>query len=57
MFILRTLLHEPLVFHALLLGKHGRVRSVAMPGWVKGLIDVWVEAARIQAGVVFRPVN
>ncbi|MBZ5626845.1 MAG: tyrosine-type recombinase/integrase [Acidobacteriia bacterium] len=40
-----------------LLGKHGRVRSVAMPGWVKGLIDVWVEAARIQSGVVFRPVN
>lgn len=38
-------------------GKHGRVRSVPMPGWTKALIDSWTAAAGISSGCVFRPVN
>jgi integrase len=40
-----------------LLGKHGRVRSVPMPGWAKTAIDRWSRAARIQTGRVFPPIN
>jgi site-specific recombinase XerD len=40
-----------------LLGKHGRVRTVPMPTWVKVAIDAWTLAAGIGAGPVFRPVN
>jgi site-specific recombinase XerD len=40
-----------------LLGKHGRVRSVPMPGWTKADIDRWSTAAGIQTGRVFRPIN
>ena len=40
-----------------LLGKHGRVRSVPMPGWAKTAIDRWSRAARIHTGRVFRPIN
>ena len=38
-------------------GKHGRVRSVPMPGWAKAAIDQWAAAAEISAGAVFRGVN
>jgi len=40
-----------------LLGKHGRMRSVPMPGWAKADIDRWSTAAGIQTGRVFRPIN
>jgi len=40
-----------------LLGKHGRIRSVPMPGWAKADIDRWSEAAGICTGRVFRPIN
>ena len=40
-----------------LVGKHGRVRSVPMPGWAKAAIDDWSAASGIQSGPVFRPVN
>jgi len=40
-----------------LLGKHGRVRSVPMPGWAKAAIDRWSAAAGIHSGRVFRPIN
>ena len=40
-----------------LLGKHGRVRTVPMPTWVKVAIDTWVTSARVTSGPVFRPVN
>jgi site-specific recombinase XerD len=40
-----------------LVGKHGRVRSVPMPSWAKGLIDEWTAAAKISTGHIFRPVN
>ena len=39
-----------------LLGKHGRIRTIPMPTWVKVAIDAWAAAAGI-AGAVFRPVN
>src|SRR5271156_125558 len=40
-----------------LVGKHGRVRTAAMPPWVKVAIDAWTSAAGILDGYVFRPVN
>jgi integrase len=40
-----------------LIGKHGRVRTVPMPGWAKAAIDAWAASAGIAAGAVFRGVN
>jgi site-specific recombinase XerD len=40
-----------------LLGKHGRIRTVPMPTWVKVAIDAWTSPAGIVDGQVFRPVN
>src|SRR6478752_2014054 len=40
-----------------LVGKHGRVRTIPMPTWVKVAIDAWTSAADINDGHVFRPVN
>src|SRR5713226_4532653 len=38
-------------------GKHGRVRTVPVPTWVKVAIDAWTLAGGVAAGYVFRPVN
>ena len=40
-----------------LLGKHGRVRTVPMPTWVKVAIDAWTSAAGVTEGQVFRAVS
>ena len=40
-----------------LFGKHGRVRPVPMPVWVKVAIDAWAVRAGVTDGYVFRPVN
>jgi integrase len=40
-----------------LLGKHGRIRTVPMPAWVKVAIDAWTTAAGITDGKMFRPVK
>jgi site-specific recombinase XerD len=40
-----------------LFGKHGRVRTVPMPTWVKVAIDSWTGPAGVVDGHVFRPVN
>jgi integrase len=40
-----------------LVGKHGRVRTVPMPTWVKVAIDAWATAAGITEGAAFRSVN
>jgi integrase/recombinase XerD len=40
-----------------LVGKHGRVRTVPMPAWVKVAIDAWASAAAVSDGRVFRSVN
>src|SRR4030081_1204873 len=40
-----------------LVGKHGRVRTVPMPTWVKVAIDSWTSAAGIVEGHVLRPIN
>src|ERR1039457_7080765 len=40
-----------------LYGKHGRVRTVPMPVWVKVAIDAWTAPAGVVDGSVFRPVN
>jgi site-specific recombinase XerD len=40
-----------------LVGKHGRVRTIPMPTWVKVAQDAWTAGAGIGDGFVFRPVN
>lgn len=40
-----------------LVGKHGRVRTVPVPTWVKVAIDAWTSAASLIGGCLFRPVN
>ena len=40
-----------------LVGKHGRVRTVPMPTWVKVAIDTWTTPAGVVDGHVFRSVN
>src|ERR1700747_3769575 len=39
-----------------LVGKHGRVRTIPMPTWVKVAQDAWTATAGIVDGYVFRPV-
>jgi site-specific recombinase XerD len=39
-----------------LVGKHGRVRTVPMPTWVKVAIEAWASEAGLTNGRVFRPV-
>jgi integrase len=38
-------------------GKHGRIRTIPMPTWVKVAIDAWTSAAEIVDGPTFRTVN
>src|SRR5207237_2986340 len=38
-------------------GKHGRIRTVPMPPWVKVAIDAWTSATGVVDGHVFRRVN
>jgi site-specific recombinase XerD len=40
-----------------LLGKHGRIRTIPMPTWVKVALDAWTCAAGVKEGHVFRAVN
>jgi integrase len=40
-----------------LVGKHGRVRTIPAPTWVKVAIDAWANGTGVTSGRVFRPVN
>jgi len=40
-----------------LLGKGGRIRTVAVPIWVKRGIEAWMTAAKIEDGRLLRPVS
>jgi site-specific recombinase XerD len=40
-----------------LVGKHGRVRTIPMPTWVKVAIDSWTSAGGVVTGHVLRRVN
>ena len=40
-----------------LVGKHGRVRTVPMPTWVKVAIDAWATSANIMDGALFRALS
>ena len=40
-----------------LVGKHGRVRTIPMPAWVKTAIDAWAAAGGVASGHLFRPIN
>jgi site-specific recombinase XerD len=38
-------------------GKSSHTRTIPMPGWVKALLDDWLQAAESSAGKLFRRVN
>src|SRR5579871_1528061 len=38
-------------------GKHGRIRTMPMPNWVKVAIDAWTGPVSVDTGHVFRPMN
>jgi integrase len=38
-------------------GKHGRLRTVAVPSWVKQAVDLWCQAALISEGRILRGMN
>jgi integrase len=38
-------------------GKGGRIRTVAVPIWVKQGIDAWIAAAKIEKGRLLRPLS
>src|SRR5580698_837964 len=38
-------------------GKGGRIRTVAVPIWVKQGIDIWIAAAKIEKGRLLRPLS
>jgi integrase len=40
-----------------LVGKHGRVRTIPMPTWVKVAIDGWTSATSVADGHIFRAVH
>ncbi|HMF75686.1 MAG TPA: site-specific integrase [Bryobacteraceae bacterium] len=40
-----------------LVGKGKHISTVPVPYWVKRNVDLWITAARIDAGVIFRSVN
>jgi integrase len=40
-----------------LVGKHGRIRTVAVPAWAKVAVDEWCLVGSIMEGRVFRQVN
>jgi integrase len=40
-----------------LLGKHGRIRTVPVPAWVKVAIDAWLTIADFTEGQLIRPVR
>jgi integrase len=40
-----------------LIGKGGRIRTVPIPQWVKQALDLWISAAGITGGRVFRAVS
>jgi integrase len=37
-----------------LIGKGGRICSIAMPSWAKGAVETWMEAAGLKSGRIFR---
>ena len=39
-----------------LVGKHGHIRTVPIPNWVKAALDQWTEAAGVREGKIFRAV-
>jgi integrase len=40
-----------------LVGKHGRIRTVPMPAWVKSAVDTWTQIADVIGGFIFRRVS
>jgi integrase len=40
-----------------LVGKHGRIRTVAVPVWAKAAVDEWCRAGAIETGRLFRQIT
>jgi integrase len=39
------------------MGKHKRIRTIPIPGWVKEAMDKWAATGRLTQGSLFRRVN
>ncbi len=40
-----------------LVGKGGRIRTVPLPAWVKGLVDLWSSSSGLTQGKIVRAIN
>src|SRR5665647_809276 len=40
-----------------LIGKHGRVRTIPMPTWVKIAVDAWITTVGVVEGHILRPIG
>lgn len=40
-----------------LIGKHGHIRTIPVPAWVKAAVDRWTTAAQIHGGTILRGMN
>ena len=40
-----------------LIGKGRHMRTIPVPDWVKSAVDVWIDAARLQGGTLFRSIE
>jgi site-specific recombinase XerD len=40
-----------------LIGKGRHMRTIPVPSWVKSVVDAWINAAKLQDGMLFRPIS
>src|SRR6202012_5034210 len=40
-----------------LIGKGRHMRTIPVPGWVKAIVDEWIDAANLQNGMLFRAIG
>jgi len=40
-----------------LIGKGNRIRTIPIPSWTKQLINNWIDASKLNSGIIFRPIN
>ena len=40
-----------------LIGKGRHMRTIPVPSWVKSVVDAWIDAAKLQDGMLFRAIS
>lgn len=40
-----------------LIGKGRHMRTIPVPGWVKSVVDAWIDAAKLEDGTLFRAIG